>query len=42
VVQDVTDELMTLKSAVATETGAIVSVGTVSVRHWRTDDDIEG
>ncbi len=41
VVQEVSDEQITLRSAVATETGAIVSVGTVSVRHWRTDEEID-
>ncbi len=41
VVQSVTDELITLKSAVATTTGLMVAVGTAEVRHWLTDDDVD-
>ena len=40
VVEECTDELIRLSSAVATTTGNVVSVAKVAVRHWRTEDDV--
>jgi hypothetical protein len=37
VVESVTDAMITLKSAVATTSGDVVSVGTVFVRDWRSE-----
>ena len=40
VVESVTDEEIHLRTAVATTLGDLVSVGTASVRHWSTEEDI--
>ncbi|HWB35532.1 MAG TPA: MaoC family dehydratase N-terminal domain-containing protein [Rugosimonospora sp.] len=40
VVTGASDELITLSSAVATTTGNVVSLADVTVRHWRTEDDV--